>query len=531
MIKALLKKQLLEVFSWLYVDKKSGKSRSKNGIIIYVLLYVVLFCFLGGMFFTMALPLCEPLVTVGLGWLYFALMSLMAVAFGVFGSVFSTYSSMYLAKDNDLLLSMPIPPSIILFVRLCGVYLIGLMYELIVMIPTVIVYFMFAKSSLLSVLFSLLIPLVLSVFVLTLSCLLGFAVAAISSRLKNKSIITVILSLAFIAGYYYVYSQAYTILQAILANPTALGSKVKSFLYPFYHMGLAAEGNALSMLIFTAIIAALFGFTYFILSRSFIKIATAKNGGKRTKYKEKAAKVSNVGSALLKKEFLRFVASPTYMLNCGLGIVLMPIAAVALIIKSDWMNELIMQLGLSNSAVLPLLIAAAVCMISSLNDITAPSVSLEGKQLWLLKAYPVAAKAALHAKLKMHLILSLIPALILTVAALIIIKATAIGWVLVLITVTLFIILTALFGLFMGLKMPNLNWTEETVPVKQSLSVTIALFSGWIAVIALGGLYFAISSFIAPEIYMCIVAVLLGVLSALLFRWINTKGAKLFAEL
>ena len=43
MIKALLKKQLLEVFSWLYVDKKSGKSRSKNGIILYVLLYVVLF--------------------------------------------------------------------------------------------------------------------------------------------------------------------------------------------------------------------------------------------------------------------------------------------------------------------------------------------------------------------------------------------------------------------------------------------------------------------------------------------------------
>lgn len=530
MIKALLKKQLLEVFSWIYVDKKSGKSRSKNGIIIYVLLYVVLFCFLGGMFFTMALPLCEPLVSAGLGWLYFALMSLMAVAFGVFGSVFSTYSSMYLAKDNDLLLSMPIPPSIILFVRLCGVYLIGLMYELIVMIPTVIVYFMFAKLSLLSVLFSLLIPLVLSVFVLTLSCILGFAVAAISSRLKNKSIVTVILSLAFIAGYYYVYSQAYTILQAILANPTALGSKVKSFLYPFYHMGLAAEGNALSMLIFTAIIAALFGLVYFILSRTFTKIATAKTGGKRTKYKEKAAKAGNIGSALLKKEFLRFVASPTYMLNCGLGIVLMPIAAVALIIKSDWMNELIMQLGLSNSAVLPLLIAA-VCMISSLNDITAPSVSLEGKQLWLLKAYPVAAKAALHAKLKMHLILSLIPALILTVAALIIIKATAIGWVLVLITVTLFIILTALFGLFMGLKIPNLNWTEETVPVKQSLSVTIALFGGWIAVIALGGLYFAISSFIAPEIYMCIVAVLLGVLCALLFRWINTKGAKLFAEL
>lgn len=531
MIKALLKKQLLEVFSWLYVDKKSGKSRSKNGIVIYSLLYVVLFGFLSGMFFTMALPLCGPLVTVGLGWLYFALMSLVGVAFGVFGSVFNTYSSMYLAKDNDLLLSMPIPPSTILFVRLCGVYLIGLLYELIVMIPTVIVYLIFAKLSLLSVLFSLLIPLVLSVFVLTLSCLLGFAVAAIASRLKNKSIVTVILSLAFIAGYYYVYSQAYTILQTILAEPTVFGAKVKSFLYPFYHMGLAAEGNALSMLIFTAITAALFFFTYFILSRTFIKIATAKNGGKRTKYKDKAAKAGNIGSALLKKEFLRFSASPTYMLNCGLGIVLMPIAAVALIIKSDGINELIMQLGLSNSGILPLLIVAAVCTITSLNDITAPSVSLEGKQLWLLKAYPVAAKAALHAKLKMHLILTIIPALILTVAALIIIKSTVISWVLVPLAVILFIALSALFGLFLGLKMPNLNWTDEAVPVKRSISVTVALFSGWIAVFALGGLYYAVSRFVDPEIYLCIVVVLLGVLCALLLKWINTKGATLFSEL
>ena len=178
-----------------------------------------------------------------------------------------------------------------------------------------------------------------------------------------------------------------------------------------------------------------------------------------------------------------------------------------------------------------MLIAAAVCMMSSMNDITAPSVSLEGKQLWLLKAYPVEAKSVLHAKLKMHLILSIIPALAVTVTALAVVKSSVLNWVLVPAAVVLFIILSALFGLFLGLKMPNLNWTEETVPVKQSMSVTIALFGGWVAVIALGGLYFAVSSFIAPEIYMCFAVVLFAALGALLYRWINTKGAKLFAEL
>ena len=79
MIKTLLKKQLLEVFSWFYIDRQSGKSRSKNGIILYSLLYVVLFCVLGGVFFSMAMPMCGPLVSAGLGWLYFALMSLISL--------------------------------------------------------------------------------------------------------------------------------------------------------------------------------------------------------------------------------------------------------------------------------------------------------------------------------------------------------------------------------------------------------------------------------------------------------------------
>ena len=56
-------------------------------------------------------------------------MGLLAVLLGAFGSVFNTYSSLYLSKDNDLLLSMPIPVRSIMASRLLGVYLMGLMYS------------------------------------------------------------------------------------------------------------------------------------------------------------------------------------------------------------------------------------------------------------------------------------------------------------------------------------------------------------------------------------------------------------------
>ena len=69
MTKSLFKKQILEVFSWVYFDRKNGKSRSKKGIIGYAVLYIFLFGFLGSFFFNMASSLCKPLNDAGFGWL------------------------------------------------------------------------------------------------------------------------------------------------------------------------------------------------------------------------------------------------------------------------------------------------------------------------------------------------------------------------------------------------------------------------------------------------------------------------------
>ena len=38
MIKTLLKKQMMESFSWLYQNRKTGKNRDTKGIITYVIL-------------------------------------------------------------------------------------------------------------------------------------------------------------------------------------------------------------------------------------------------------------------------------------------------------------------------------------------------------------------------------------------------------------------------------------------------------------------------------------------------------------
>lgn len=529
MTKALFKKQMMEVFSWIYKDRKTGKIRSMQGIITYVILYLFIFGVLGSIFYGVANMLCEPLTAVGMGYIYWCLMGLIGIFLGVFGSVFNTYSSLYKAKDNDLLLSLPIPVSRILPVRLSGVYAMGLMYELIVMVPTVIVWFIKAPFSILGTVFVILIPFVLSVFVLVLSAVLGWVVALIAGKLKHKNIITVFISLVFIAAYYYVYGKAYSILQMILQNPQEVGKKIKSVLYPLYQMGLAAEGNVISMLIFVGLIGALFLIVYFVLSQSFIGLATANKGNTKTEYKNKSQKAKTIGGALLHKELRRFLGSANYMLNCGLGILFMPLAAVLLFWKADIIQAILSAPFLEKY--IPLLAAAAVCMVATMNDMTAPSVSLEGKNLWLVQSFPILSRQVLAAKLKLHLILTVIPAIPLIISVEWLIKPDFTFGVLIPIAVILFIVLMASLGLFVNLKMPNLNWTSEIVPIKQSMSVTIALFGGWIIILVFAGLYALLDSVLSPLLYLLLVCVLILSVCIVLIRWIFTEGAKIFAKL
>lgn len=529
MTAALFKKQMMEVFSWLYQEKGIGKRRSAKGIAGTVVLYLLLFGFLVVMFGVAAVTFCKPLLTADMGWLYWCLMGLIAIFFGVFGSVFNTYSSLYQAKDNDLLLSMPIPTSRILLVRLSGVYAMGLMYELIVMIPTVLIWSMEATTSLLGTVHVLLIPLVLSLFILVLSAILGWVVALIATSVKHKNVITVVISLAFIAAYYYFYATAYSFVQNLLLNLDTIGSKLKTVLYPLYHMGLAAEGNILSMLIFTAIVLAAVALTYLILSRSFLKLATANRGAAKAVYKEQTAKVGTVQGALLRKELRRFTGSSNYMLNCGLGMILMPVSAAVLIWKADLVRSFLSIPAIGNY--IPLLAAAMICLLTTMNDMAAPSVSLEGKNLWIVQSLPVSGKQVLMAKLELHLFLTCLPAIPLVCVVEWLIKPNLLNGIMLPVVAASFVVLMAEIELAVNLKIPNLHWRSEITPTKQSAPVAVALFGGWLIVAAVAGCYYLLHPCIGAGTFLLCAAVLFIVADSVLLRWLMGKGAKIFEQL
>lgn len=531
MTKALLKKQLMEAFSWVFQNKKNGKKRSGINLIAWCVFYVVVFGFLGYIFYMMADEICKPLCMLKMGWLYLALMGIIGALMGIVGSVMNTYSAVYQAKDNDMLLAMPISTGKILMARLSGVYILGVLYELLVMIPVVIVYFKYADIEMTGIIFTLLILVLLSVFILTLSCIVGWFVAQISSRLKNQKIVTVVLVLIFLGGYYFICGKASVLVDDFLKNPFGVIKVVKRIFYPLYQMGRASEGNVKSMVIFTAMVLVSFGVVYFIMSRSFMKLAVADRTEVKRKYVEKKHKVSNAGNALLKKEFRRFLSSSNYMLNCGLGIVFMLAAAVALIVKRELITEMIWSISQGNEQLVWLIATAAICMIMTMNDMTAPSVSLEGKHIWLVQVLPVSGWQVLFAKMKMHLLLTLIPVMILTVCVELILKPSAVFMIIIPVMVILFVVFLSGLGLIANLKFPNLGWTSEIVPIKQGMSVMIALMGSWVIIAALGFLYYAIRNMVNPDVYLVFMIVLFSVTDVLMIRWLKTRGARIFETL
>ena len=263
-------------------------------------------------------------------------------------------------------------------------------------VPAVIVYWIAGKLTLASVAGGLLLTALISVVVLILSCVLGWVVAKISLKLKNKSFITVLASLVFLGAYYFFYFKAQTVIQDLILHVAEYGERLEHA-RALYILGQAGAGDWAAMGILTLVVAAAGVLTWRLLSGSFLKIATASASGAKAQYSRKAVRARTPDAALLGRELRRFTASPNYMLNCGLGILFLLVGGIALLIKGGALMQTLLAVFSDDTGTISFLVAASVCMITSMNDMATPSVSLEGKSLWLIQSLPVEPWRALRA--------------------------------------------------------------------------------------------------------------------------------------
>lgn len=531
MIKALLKKEFAQLLSVYTFDSRKGKQRSKGATTALLILLGFALVSFSFMFFSIYMSLMGSIGDQG--WLLFAMAGLMTLLLGVIGSVFTTYAMLYNAKDNELLLSMPIPAPAILFARMVMVCLMSLIGCMVSWAPAMFAYAFSYGPSLPALFFQLIMLVCLTAVVTVLTSILGWLVALISKRLRSKTFFTVLLSLVFIAGYYFLYFRMNSIIRTVADNIDRIAEAMKGWGYPAWMIGRAAVGEPLPALVILLVSAALFALMYFVLSKTLFAVLTASSKVKKAVYREREGKRGSVSSALLKRELKRFVSSPTLLLNTGLGIVFMVAGAIAAIVKAEAIRDLVGSVDflITFQSALPLVAFAVIGFLAAMDCFTASTVSLEGKEIWLIQSMPVSSKLVLRVKELAHLLLNGIPAALVSVALGIVLKADVLTTIFLAAASVVLVRLTAAFGLMMNLLKPNLEWTNEAVPVKQGVPVLFTMLFGMgaIAFMLAVGIPIALFAGPAPALITDLLFAAAGLVPIEL--WIGRKGSGIFGQL
>lgn len=533
MLKQLIKKQFFECFRSYFVNPKTGKRRSKGGIIGYLVFFVFVMLFLCGVFFSVGAGLGIMLFEIGLDTLFFIIMGLISLLLGVFGSVFNTYSTMYLSKDNELLLSMPIKPRTILLSRISVVYGLGLLYGGAVWLPSIVCYIIFGTPKALGIVFSVLLLPIIALLITVITCALGYVIAKISTKLKGKSIITVIASLIFFFAYYFICIKAGNVIARIAEMGEDMLVGFKKWGNIVYVLGKAATGDILCFLLFFGICVLLTLLVLYILDRSFIKITTTSvSQGKRST--KEVIKVRSLKKTILSKEFKRFTSSATYMLNCGIGIIFVIAIPVILLIKR---NDILIGID-EFSQILPeitsyigLAIILLPCVMLAINGISGPSIALEGKNLWIVKSLPISTVDVLYAKKCVHTYVNGIPGALATIGTGVILKQDFSDVIFYALIVYLIINIQATVGLLIGLRHPNFDWTNEVVPIKQDASLLLLYLINFLIPIVLCGAYYFLRNILSVSNYIYGLLIVCCIIGKLLDKYLYSKGAKKFEKL
>jgi len=330
--------------------------------------------------------------------------------------------------------------------------------------------------------------------------------------------------------FYLIYFRSQSAVSTLLAQ-TSIPAGVRYGLFFFYAMGKAAQGSALQMLIAVATGVGAFLLANFLLSVNFVRFVTAKKNVS-SKAKKGVIKSASMRFALFKREMKLFVSSPAYVMNCAFGVLFLFVIPIIAIVKGASIRELIYSLQEFFPKANGASIAATIILLTEgMSCITAPSISMEGKRIYLLRSLPIPETEVFAAKIGAHLAVVLPGTLFASITLAAVLQVDAFCWILMILLPVVHTLFIACVGLCMNITSPVLDWTDEMTAVKSGAAVLVSVFGSMLTTIILGGLYFLVASFIPDAVYLLVIMLLYGIAVYIMFRWLGNKGKAKFDRL
>lgn len=467
----LLRVQILNFFPINEIREPGNKKKNTALILGFGIATVILFL---GVYNILT---AKTLVGVGEGELIPAYMVSISSFVILFFTMFRSNGILFGTGDMDILASLPVKNSEIIGSKFLFMYLLNLVISLIFMIPGGIVWILNVKTDLLSSVLFLLAAFFVPLIPMCLASFLSIFIVFASSHFRNKNIISLLLSFASLGliGYLAVSSMQR---EENIGNLGLILAGQITGLYPlseFFLKSPSPAGIGL-FLILSAVVFYLF--IKVTAARYCYFNALADTGSKYCK-RRMPLKRHSPFTALYKKEFARFFSSYMAVLNTGLGVLLLCIFSVFLLIMPP--EQLGQYVGIEDmngffSNYAPIVVAAML----SLSCPGAFSISLEGKNVWVLQSAPVSLKTIINSKIAVTLTLHFFGYLLAVCAILACLDMTGLQKISLVCIPVCYSVFIAVLGVFLNQRYPNYDWDSEVMVVKQSLPVIVTGIAGMV---------------------------------------------------
>lgn len=421
-------------------------------------------------------------------------------------------------RDYDMVMSLPVKNLEVVLSRLTMIYLTNLLISVIVVLPSVVIFGINSEVGSSGNTMFLLSFLILPVIPMIISLGLGVLISVISSQSKHKNVFSLVLSTLIILFIIAASTRAQNMNADEILNIGILFSNMANKLYPPAALISKAieQQNWLYFLAFAGI-SVLIGIIFVaVVAHFYQKMNTATFNHSAARYEEKVLKVSSPFRAMYKREFDRYFSCTIYALNSTIGMVLLLVMALLLLFISP--ETLAQQSGITGLSqmlrrVLPLVIAVFITMTST----ASASLSLEGKNRWIMCSVPVRAIDIFNSKIAVNLTVICPFALISAVLLGFKMGVSMPQTVLLCIVPAVYACFISVLGMYMNVKFPKYDWPSEYYAIKGgAISVLATMGIGMLS--SLVPLFICIAFQNISSLVMVVTSILLLAFSFILYR-------------
>ncbi|MCM1403906.1 MAG: hypothetical protein NC133_00125 [Prevotella sp.] len=488
--------------------RKNARTKTLVGITTLILIYAAIFALL----LLSMLAMAEEGAELGMQASVLASGLIISVFLSVVFSL-QKITGGQKASDNEMLLSMPLKKIEIMIAKALSRFAFNLAIVVLFFLPSIIAYLVYTPFNILATIGCFVVMFLIPFMAVGLSYLVDYVATVSFSSSKFGNLAKAFLSLITLIGIMVIYEFF------VINIDNTIMLDVVNWMITF---------NPAIML--PLIVGAI---SIFILGNWLnAKLLNRENRAVQAKPTRLSSKQTTPLMSLLKNESNRYFNSPTLMLNTMLGPLFMVCLTGYLTVDRGkiFTSDLFQSLGI-NEQMIGLMVGVIFAVSAVLTYPAAVSISLEGKQLWILRSMPIPAHTILTAKVLFNILLIAPLNTLCAIVLQIVLHLSFLDFMAMLLIPLLAAVLVSYTGILINLFLPKFEFENENTVIKQSLSATIMMLGGMLVTFGLVFLAIVLIGYVPIVVTMGIIIGILATANGIVMTLVYTIGQRIFNHL